>query len=161
LPSSAQLSYQHHIYTNQLFPYSRLTYTYSDPSHPDYKGPFAGPAPLPKLGPKANQGAINAGLRALDRTGKPCRKWQKSGFSVKSFTGISWGAPSWITSRKPEFAGDVKSDSSASSDAKANGDSSAIASDEGKSNGITEANTPNPHHTDVASSPAPAIPAAG
>jgi hypothetical protein len=32
-----------------------------------------------KLGPKANQGAINAGLRALDRSGKPCRKWNKGG----------------------------------------------------------------------------------
>ena len=48
-----------------------------------------------KLGPKANQGAINAGLRALDRTGKQCRKWEKTGFRVKSFTGRVWEIPSW------------------------------------------------------------------
>src|SRR5579875_2574532 len=30
-----------------------------------------------KLGPKANQGAINEKLRALDRTNKPCRKCQR------------------------------------------------------------------------------------
>ena len=56
-----------------------------------------GPAPGPnhKLGPKANQGAINAGLRALDRTGKPCKRWTKSGFNLKTFTGIAWEIPSW------------------------------------------------------------------
>ncbi|KEF57087.1 uncharacterized protein A1O9_07277 [Exophiala aquamarina CBS 119918] len=48
-----------------------------------------------KLGPKANQGAINAGLRALDRSGKPCRKWNKKPFQLKSFTGIVWDVPSW------------------------------------------------------------------
>ena len=48
-----------------------------------------------KLGPKANQGAINAGLRALDRTGKPCRRWEKTGFRLKSFTGRAWELPSW------------------------------------------------------------------
>ncbi|KAI1936007.1 hypothetical protein LOZ66_004925 [Ophidiomyces ophidiicola] len=48
-----------------------------------------------KLGPKANQGAINAGLRALDRTGKPCRKWERKSFQLKSFTGTVWQVPSW------------------------------------------------------------------
>ena len=48
-----------------------------------------------KLGPKANQGAINAGLRALDRTGKPCRRWNKKGFSIKSFTGVEWSLHTW------------------------------------------------------------------
>ncbi|KAI1005409.1 hypothetical protein K3495_g2803 [Podosphaera aphanis] len=48
-----------------------------------------------KLGPKANQGAINAGLRALDRSGKPCRKWAKGSFKLKSFTGITWEIPRW------------------------------------------------------------------
>ncbi|KAH7148636.1 INO80 complex, subunit Ies4 [Dactylonectria macrodidyma] len=48
-----------------------------------------------KLGPKANQGAINAGLRALDRSGKPCRKWSKGGFTLKSFTGVVWEIPRW------------------------------------------------------------------
>lgn len=53
-----------------------------------------------KLGPKANQGAINAGLRALDRSGKPCRRWQKGGFQLKSFTGVVWGINRW--SREPQ-----------------------------------------------------------
>ncbi|CAK7265465.1 hypothetical protein SEPCBS57363_001597 [Sporothrix epigloea] len=48
-----------------------------------------------KLGPKASMGAINAGLRALDRTGKPCRKWVKGGFQLKSFTGVCWSIPRW------------------------------------------------------------------
>lgn len=48
-----------------------------------------------KLGPKANQGAINAGLRALDRSGKPCRKWERKPIQLKSFTGVVWELPSW------------------------------------------------------------------
>jgi len=48
-----------------------------------------------KLGPKANQGAINAQLRALDRTGKPCKRWSKATFSLKSFTGVQWTIPTW------------------------------------------------------------------
>ncbi|KAL8903545.1 MAG: hypothetical protein Q9207_003850 [Kuettlingeria erythrocarpa] len=59
------------------------------------KGSSGNAIPAHKLGPKANQGAINAGLRALDRTGKPCRKWQKSGFRLKTFTGVPWEIPSW------------------------------------------------------------------
>lgn len=54
-----------------------------------------------KLGPKANQGAINAGLRALDRSGKPCRKWNKGGFTLKSFTGVIWEIPRWTAPPKP------------------------------------------------------------
>lgn len=50
-----------------------------------------------KLGPKANQGAINAQLRALDRTGRPCKKWTKAGFQIKSFTGFQWTVPTWAT----------------------------------------------------------------
>ncbi|KAI5467108.1 INO80 complex, subunit Ies4 [Mariannaea sp. PMI_226] len=53
-----------------------------------------------KLGPKANQGAINAGLRALDRSGKPCRKWAKGGFKLKSFTGVLWEIPRWTAPPK-------------------------------------------------------------
>ncbi|KAI9682941.1 MAG: hypothetical protein M1829_006377 [Trizodia sp. TS-e1964] len=48
-----------------------------------------------KLGPKANQGAINAGLRALDRSGTPCRKWTRGRKVITTFTGISWSVPSW------------------------------------------------------------------
>lgn len=54
-----------------------------------------------KLGPKANQGAINAGLRALDRSGKPCRKWAKGSFTLKSFTGVIWDIPRWTAPPKP------------------------------------------------------------
>ena len=55
-----------------------------------------------KLGPKANQGAINAGLRALDRSGTPCRKWAKGGFRLKSFTGVMWEIPRWTAPPKPQ-----------------------------------------------------------
>lgn len=48
-----------------------------------------------KLGPKANTGFINANLRALDRSGAPCRRWEKKGFALKSFTGHSWELASW------------------------------------------------------------------
>ena len=53
-----------------------------------------------KLGPKANQGAINAGLRALDRSGAPCRRWQKGGFKLKSFTGVVWEIPRWTGEKR-------------------------------------------------------------
>ncbi|KAI1453530.1 DUF1711-domain-containing protein [Annulohypoxylon moriforme] len=55
-----------------------------------------------KLGPKANQGAINAGLRALDRSGTPCRKWNRGGFKLKSFTGVIWEIPRWTAPPKPQ-----------------------------------------------------------
>ncbi|KAK8098486.1 uncharacterized protein PG998_013972 [Apiospora kogelbergensis] len=68
-----------------------------------------------KLGPKANQGAINAGLRALDRSGKPCRRWAKGGFRLKSFTGVLWEVPRWTAPPKslPES---VNPDSTGSAD---------------------------------------------
>ncbi|KAJ5895568.1 hypothetical protein N7495_007259 [Penicillium taxi] len=50
-----------------------------------------------RLGPKANTGAINAGLRALDRTGAPCRKWERQSLKLRSFTGVAWKLPSWRT----------------------------------------------------------------
>ncbi|KAL7276431.1 hypothetical protein RUND412_000570 [Rhizina undulata] len=55
-----------------------------------------------KLGPKANQGAINAQLRALDRSGKPCKRWTKAGFQLKSFTGVQWIVPTWATPVAPK-----------------------------------------------------------
>ncbi|KAF2483436.1 INO80 complex, subunit Ies4 [Neohortaea acidophila] len=114
----------------------------------------AGPNPVTshKLGPKANTGAINAGLRALDRTGKPCRKWERKPLQLKSFTGTMWNMSSWNAPvRDAGFAGDVKSDTTASSDVKPNG-SSALPSESGQgdfemTNGIE-------------SSPAPAMAAA-
>lgn len=55
-----------------------------------------------RLGPKANQGAINAGLRALDRSGKPCRRWAKGSFQLKTFTGVSWEIHRWTAPPKPK-----------------------------------------------------------
>jgi hypothetical protein len=112
----------------------------------------------PKINPKANQGAINANLRALDRTGKPCRRWAKKGFEVKSFTGVQWASPSWTapTRSSADFAGDVKSDSSGSSDApKPTQDSSVVASEKSNSGGDAEAS--GPVLVEATSSPAPAI----
>lgn len=110
-----------------------------------------GTVPAHKLGPKANTGAINAGLRALDRSGKPCRRWERKGLQLKSFTGTLWNMPSW---RAPEFPGDVKSDSTGgSSDVK---ESSAVASE--RSNGAGEAAAGDAMV--VESSPAPAVVAA-
>ncbi|KAF2751126.1 hypothetical protein M011DRAFT_473640 [Sporormia fimetaria CBS 119925] len=106
---------------------------------PNNKGPFAGPAPV-KLGPKANQGAINAGLRALDRTGKPCRKWNKRGFQVRSFTGVIWDVPTWRAPKNAAvFSEDVKSDSTNSSDLNVKDESSAISDKSGLPNGSTPA----------------------
>lgn len=119
----------------------------------DKSKPGATGAPIPahKLGPKANTGAINAGLRALDRSGKPCRKWERKGLQLKSFTGTLWNMSRW---RAPEFRGDVKSDSTGgSSDVK---ESSAVASD--RSNGGAENSRGDAMV--VESSPAPAAVAA-
>ncbi|KAK9484273.1 INO80 complex subunit Ies4-domain-containing protein [Lipomyces starkeyi] len=52
-------------------------------------------APHAKLGPKANQGSINAQLRALDRTGRPCRRWTKIPLELQSFTGWEWSVATW------------------------------------------------------------------
>lgn len=95
---------------------------------PNLKTPFAGPTPLQKLGPKANQGAINAGLRALDRTGKfKCRKWEKKGFKLRSFTGVVWDVPSWKPpTRSSAFSDHLKADSTGSSDTKLKDESSAV-----------------------------------
>lgn len=53
-----------------------------------------------KLGPKANTGAINDKLRALDRSGKPCKRWAKAGFQIKSFTGTLWTVPTWAAPKQ-------------------------------------------------------------
>ncbi|KAK5095855.1 hypothetical protein LTR70_003174 [Exophiala xenobiotica] len=57
-----------------------------------------------KLGPKANTGFINANLRALDRTGTPCRKWARKGLQLKSFTGHVWELSSWRGSETSALA---------------------------------------------------------
>lgn len=55
------------------------------------------PAANHRIGPKANTGAINAGLRALDRSGTPCRKWDRKPLKLRSFTGVAWQLPAWHT----------------------------------------------------------------
>ncbi|KAK1984825.1 INO80 complex, subunit Ies4 [Colletotrichum cereale] len=84
-----------------------------------------------KLGPKANQGAINAGLRALDRSGKPCRKWAKGGFTLKSFTGIVWEVPRWVAPPKtvPESSTGDSAGASVESSTKENKENDQIKSD--------------------------------
>lgn len=121
------------------------------------KGPTTvGPTAAHKLGPKANQGAINAGLRALDRSGTPCRKWQKSSFKIKTFTGREWEIPRWSAPPKVKINGE--SEESASGDSsKENKESSQLDSEKSNSAGDLEIGSTasiNP------SSPAPAISAA-
>ncbi|EXJ87528.1 hypothetical protein A1O3_04488 [Capronia epimyces CBS 606.96] len=108
-----------------------------------------------KLGPKANQGAINAGLRALDRSGKPCRKWAKKPFSLKSFTGVVWEVPSWKGNERlallnGEESSDTKDISQlSSSDIKLNESDTAMDSNAGDQTDAIAMSTPAP------SSPAP------
>ncbi|EMC99169.1 hypothetical protein BAUCODRAFT_31490 [Baudoinia panamericana UAMH 10762] len=117
------------------------------------------PAPVTapsRLGPKANTGNINANLRALDRSGKPCRRWERKPLHIKSFTGVMWGMPSWKAPQRDNgFAGDVKSDSTGSSDLKRN-DSSAVGSDRSHS-GMDVGDTT--MMNGIESSPAPPVPA--
>ena len=82
-----------------------------------------------KLGPKANQGVINEKLRALDRTRKPCRKWQKTGFKVKSFTGRVWEVPTWRTPQMRSFGEAAESREGSSNDISKENSSSNIGSD--------------------------------
>ncbi|PYI32814.1 DUF1711-domain-containing protein [Aspergillus indologenus CBS 114.80] len=112
-----------------------------------------------KLGPKANLGAINAGLRALDRTGAPCRKWERKPLQLKSFTGIQWALPTWRAPKppRPEENGEAKEMAleTGDSDSKANQSASGVPSE--KSNMGDGDVTPLPSNIPDASSPAPAI----
>lgn len=128
--------------------------THRDPSKPDgrtaaakaMKGALgAAGVPTHKLGPKANQGAINAGLRALDRTGKPCRKWEKTGFRVKSFTGRVWEIPSWRAPTTRAFGSESDLGSSNSQ------------SKENSSSNLGSDRSPAVNPSIMASSPAPGI----
>ncbi|KAJ9616365.1 hypothetical protein H2200_000083 [Cladophialophora chaetospira] len=109
-----------------------------------------------KLGPKANQGAINAGLRALDRSGAPCRKWKRKPFTLKSFTGVVWEMPSWKGGDKPNPAlnGEESSETRdiSSSETKPNGSDAAMDSNAGDRPDQMIMSTP------PASSPAPMPP---
>jgi hypothetical protein len=119
--------------------------------------PGPGPTTTHKLGPKASLGAINAGLRALDRTGKPCRRWERRPLQLKSFTGVVWQLPTWRTpnTKKIEEPSEGKGATTPTgeSDSKANNSVSAVGSE--KSNSGDGDVTPLPTH--AASSPAPVI----
>lgn len=120
------------------------------------KGPVPGPNPNPahKLGPKAHTGPINAGLRALDRTGKPCRKWERKGLVLKSFTGTVWGLNTWkAPPRENASNGEVKSDSAGSSEVRPTQGSSVAPSE--RSNGGNGAGATS--MLGLESSPAPAV----
>jgi hypothetical protein len=109
-----------------------------------------------KLNPKTNAGAINANLRALDRSGKPCRKWARKTFAVKSFTGIMWDIPSWKGGEKAVLMnGDDSSEAKdvsqiSSSEMKPNNDSDVAMSNTGDA-----APEPMAMSTPAASSPPP------
>ncbi|KAK4191226.1 INO80 complex, subunit Ies4 [Podospora australis] len=111
-----------------------------------------------KLGPKANQGAINAGLRALDRSGKPCRKWDRGGFRLKSFTGVVWEIPRWKAPPKlgPETSTDSSTPASVEGSTKENKEdnSQQLKSDSSNNGGDVEM-TSAPPSIGAANSPAP------
>jgi hypothetical protein len=109
-----------------------------------------------KLGPKANQGAINAGLRALDRSGKPCRRWAKGGFQLKSFTGVTWEIPRWVAPQKKAPESSTEDSAAASAEGstkenKENGQEVNSASNSNSGNDVEMQSAPSNH----ASSPAP------
>jgi hypothetical protein len=91
-----------------------------------------------KLGPKANQGAINAGLRALDRSGTPCRKWAKGSFRLKSFTGVVWEVNRWTAPTRMAVQNTQNGESA--------GASASSSTNENKEDtqGKSDANSPNP-----------------
>jgi hypothetical protein len=122
---------------------------------PNSKTSFSTPAAINKAGPKANLGAINERLRALDRSGAKCRRWEKKGFQVRSFTGVIWQVPTYQPGRGSAFADDVKSDSTGTSDSKLKDESSAISDKSGLNGDSASVQTP---MNGIASSPAP-IPA--
>ncbi|KAK3370268.1 INO80 complex, subunit Ies4 [Podospora didyma] len=110
-----------------------------------------------KLGPKANQGAINAGLRALDRSGKPCRKWAKGGFTLKSFTGVVWEIPRWTAPAKsrPESSVDESTPASAEGSSKENKEDNSQAKSDVSNNGVDIEMQSTPPSVAAANSPAP------
>ena len=69
------------------------------------------PAANHRIGPKANTGAINAGLRALDRSGTPCRKWDRQPLKLRSFTGVAWQLPAWHTFKSAHLDSQSNKDS--------------------------------------------------
>ena len=49
-----------------------------------------------KPGPKANPGGINEKLRALDRSGKPTRRWTKVQYPVNTCSGYVFYTTTWV-----------------------------------------------------------------
>lgn len=49
-----------------------------------------------KPGPKANPGGINEKLRALDRSGKPTRRWKKVQYPVNTCSGYVFYTTTWV-----------------------------------------------------------------
>ncbi len=60
-----------------------------------------------KPGPKANPGGINAGLRALDRSGKRTRRWQKVSYPVHTCSGYKFYTTTWISPGMNSLSGEV------------------------------------------------------
>lgn len=135
-----------------------LTHYFSDDGTLVEGGKANGAGPAHKLGPKANQGAINAGLRALDRSGKPCRKWTKGGFTLKSFTGTVWGVPRWTAPPKPKPEATSTEDSatvSAEGSSKENKENG-VEKSPAQSNNGGDVEMTSPPSAEAANSPAPA-----
>jgi hypothetical protein len=68
----------------------------------------------------------------LDRSGKPCRKWQKSTFKIKTFTGQVWEIPRWTAPAKITINGEPEESTSGSS-SKENKESSQMDSEKSNS----------------------------
>lgn len=51
--------------------------------------------PQPHTGGAKSMAAFNASLRALDKSGKPCRRWIKGQINIKSFTGVEYTLVAW------------------------------------------------------------------
>lgn len=68
------------------------------------KGRGADPISFPTnaLIDKEDEYDVNANVKALDRSGKPCRRWGDKKVEVKSFTGSKWRASSWQACARDE-----------------------------------------------------------
>ncbi|KAL4753395.1 hypothetical protein BDW72DRAFT_168942 [Aspergillus terricola var. indicus] len=110
-----------------------------------------------RLGPKANTGAINAGLRALDRSGTPCRRWERKPLQLKSFTGVQWQLPSWRAPRThtQEPNGETKEGALETGDSDSRANQSASGAPSEKSNSGDGDSTP--AHPSMVDASSPAI----
>jgi INO80 complex subunit Ies4 len=140
-----------HAFSNQS-----LTMMLRDDGATENNGKTSGGGPTNgthKLGPKANQGAINAGLRALDRSGKPCRKWERKPIQLKSFTGVVWELPSWRAPKSRLLNEESHESKQASPPSGSKANDSSTAMDSEKSNAGENGARPMMESTPAASSP--------